>query len=48
MGGWVLLFGCSNGHISRKTGVDKKISSFPIKNSSAEERKRADKELKAM
>ncbi|KAF8542701.1 hypothetical protein BDD12DRAFT_728105 [Trichophaea hybrida] len=39
IGGWVLLFGASNGHISRKTGADKRTSGFPFKNNEADKRK---------
>ncbi|KAF8249265.1 hypothetical protein K440DRAFT_544211 [Wilcoxina mikolae CBS 423.85] len=39
IGGWVLLFGASNGHISRKTGADKRTSGFPFKNAEADKRK---------
>jgi len=39
VGVWVLLFGVSNGHISRKTGADKRTSGFPFKNKEADKRK---------
>ena len=39
IGGWVLLFGASNGHISRKTGADKRTSGFPFKNAAADKKK---------
>jgi len=36
---WCILFASSNGKISRKTGVDKRTSGFPFKNSEADKRK---------
>jgi len=44
IGAWVMLFGASNGHISRKTGADKRTSGFPFKNVEAD-KKRARKKL---
>lgn len=38
VGGWVMLFGASNGHISRKTGADKRTSGFPFKNVEADKK----------
>lgn len=35
----MLLFGASDGHISRKTGADKRTSGFPFKNKEADRRK---------
>lgn len=45
VGGWVLLFGSVNGRISRKTGADKGMSGFPLKNAEAEKRKGGRKKL---
>lgn len=40
MGLWCLLFGGSNsGHISRRTGADKRTSGFPFANAAAEKKK---------
>jgi hypothetical protein len=39
VGSWVILFGSSSGHISRKTGADKRTSGFPFKNAEADKRK---------
>jgi len=39
VGGWVLMFGSTSGHISRKTGADKRTSGFPFKNVEADKRK---------
>lgn len=39
VGLWCILFATSSGHISRKTGADKRTSNFPFKNAKAEERK---------
>ncbi|KAL7269550.1 hypothetical protein RUND412_007786 [Rhizina undulata] len=39
MGGWVLLFGASNGNISRKTGADGGTSGFPFKDVEADKKK---------
>jgi hypothetical protein len=39
VGAWVLMFGSSNGHISRKTGADKRTSGFPFKNKEADKKK---------
>lgn len=39
IGGWVLMFGASDGRISRKTGADKRVSGFPFKNTEAAKRK---------
>lgn len=39
IGGWVLMFGSSNGRISRKTGADKRVSGFPFKNVEADKKK---------
>ncbi|KAI5780447.1 hypothetical protein EDC01DRAFT_668150 [Geopyxis carbonaria] len=44
VGGWVMLFGASNGSISRKTGADKRTSGFPFGNKEAD-KKRAGKKL---
>lgn len=38
---WVLMFGSDKGHISRRTGADKRTSGFPFGNSEAEKRKKA-------
>jgi len=42
VGGWIVLFGSSDGRISRKTGADKRTSGFPFKNAQAD-KKRAGK-----
>jgi hypothetical protein len=39
VGLWIVLFGSSDGRISRKTGADKRTSGFPFKNTEAEKRK---------
>lgn len=39
IGLWIMMFGASNGHISRKTGADKRTSGFPFKNAEAEKKK---------
>ncbi|KAI5802636.1 hypothetical protein FPQ18DRAFT_231997, partial [Pyronema domesticum] len=39
VGGWVLLFGASNGSISRKTGADKRTSGYPFKNLEADKKR---------
>ncbi|PSR97522.1 hypothetical protein BD289DRAFT_425698 [Coniella lustricola] len=36
---WCLLFGGDRGHISRRTGADKRTSGFPFRNSEADKRK---------
>ena len=38
LGLWCLLFG-SGGHISKRTGADKRTSGFPFKNVEADKRK---------
>jgi len=38
VGFWVFMFGASNGHISRKTGADKRMSGFPFKNKEADKK----------
>ncbi|KAA8897220.1 hypothetical protein FN846DRAFT_262442 [Sphaerosporella brunnea] len=45
VGGWVLLFGASDGHISRKTGADKRTSGFPFKNVEADKKRVGKKSL---
>jgi len=35
MGLWCVLFATSRGHISRRTGADKRTSAFPFKNETA-------------
>jgi len=35
VGVWIVLFGSSDGRISRKTGADKRTSGFPFKNANA-------------
>lgn len=45
VGGWVLLFGTTSGHISRKTGADKRTSGFPFKNAIADKKRAGKKEL---
>lgn len=39
MGGWIVLFGTSEGRISRRTGKDKRVSGFPFKNAEADRSK---------
>jgi hypothetical protein len=39
MGLWCLLFATQDGHISRRTGADKRTSGFPFKNVEADKRK---------
>jgi len=39
IGLWCLLFATDGGHISRRTGVDKRTSGFPFKNKEADKRK---------
>lgn len=41
---WCLLFG-SGGHISKRTGADKRTSGFPFRNHEASKRKGRGKEL---
>ena len=36
---WVLMFGGNKGHISKRTGADKRTSGFPFKNAEADKRK---------
>lgn len=38
IGLWVMMFGTSDGRISRKTGADKRTSGFPFKNVEAEKK----------
>jgi hypothetical protein len=40
MGIWCILFATSGGHISRRTGVDKRTSGFPFKNTEAYSKRR--------
>ncbi|KAK3937185.1 hypothetical protein QBC46DRAFT_393310 [Diplogelasinospora grovesii] len=35
---WVMMFADSRGHISRRTGADKRTSGFPFKNAEADKR----------
>ncbi|KAF8422051.1 hypothetical protein EV426DRAFT_607349 [Tirmania nivea] len=39
VGGWCLLFATGDGRINRKTGADKRMSGYPLKNKEAEKRK---------
>ena len=39
MGLWCVLFGSSNGRISRRTGADKRTSGWPFKNEVADKKK---------
>ncbi|KAF2154913.1 hypothetical protein K461DRAFT_104247 [Myriangium duriaei CBS 260.36] len=39
-GGLLVLFGQGPGHISRRTGADKRTSGFPFKNTEAEKKRR--------
>lgn len=39
MGLWCILFGSSNGRISRKTGADKRTSGFPFGNKEADKKR---------
>jgi len=39
IGLWCLLFATDGGHISRRTGADKRTSGFPFKNEEADKRK---------
>lgn len=41
----MLLFGSSSGHISRKTGADKRVSGFPLPNIEADKKKAGKKSL---
>ena len=36
---WCIMFGGDKGHISRRTGADKRTSGFPFTNAEAEKRK---------
>jgi len=45
VGLWCVLFGSSNGRISRKTGADKRTSGFPFGNKEADKRKSGKKGL---
>ncbi|KAL1883139.1 hypothetical protein VTK73DRAFT_9506 [Phialemonium thermophilum] len=36
---WCLLFGSDKGHISKRTGADKRTSGFPFKNAEADKRR---------
>jgi len=40
VGLWCLLFASSSGHISRKTGADKRTSGFPFGNKEADKKRR--------
>lgn len=42
---WILLFADDKGHISRRTGADKRTSGWPFKNSEADKRKGGPKSL---
>ncbi|KAK0618255.1 hypothetical protein B0T17DRAFT_537355 [Bombardia bombarda] len=35
---WIMLFGSTKGHISKRTGADKRTSGFPFKNREADKR----------
>lgn len=39
MGGWCLMFGTEKGRISKRTGVDKRISGWPFRNVESEKKK---------
>ena len=40
MGMWSIIFGTTGGHISKRTGADKRTSGFPFKNAEAYNKKR--------
>lgn len=39
---WCLMFGSDKGHISKRTGADKRTSGFPFRNTQASKRKGKD------
>lgn len=42
---WCLMFGGDKGHISKRTGADKRTSGFPFRNAEASKRKGNSKDL---
>lgn len=42
---WCLMFGGDKGHISKRTGADKRTSGFPFRNTEASKRKGHNKDL---
>lgn len=40
LGMWIVLFGTTGGHVSRRTGADKRTSGFPFKNEAAYNKKK--------
>lgn len=45
VGIWCILFATSGGKISKRTGADKRTTSFPFKNTAAYDRKRDRKQI---
>ena len=45
IGMWCLMFATDKGHISRRTGADKRTSGWPFKNEIAEQKKAGKKRL---
>ena len=45
IGMWCLMFGTDKGHISKRTGADKRTSGWPFKNEVADQKKAGKKGL---
>lgn len=43
VGIWIILFGTSDGRISRRTGADKRTSGFPFQNTEADKKRKGKK-----
>lgn len=46
VGLWCLLFARDGGHISRRTGADKRMSGFPFGNTEADKKRKGEKKDK--